>query len=107
MSNDEEAIEYTKANRRYCEEVQCCDSVDDCSETVHSTLPARASRRIPHRFPYRSLRDVVAEHFQLSMNARFTPSRVLNNHAEDQLSQFPADMLFSNTWPMQRGPLSV
>src|ERR1035437_3461285 len=64
-------------------------------------------RQFLHPAQHTSLRDVVTEHFQLSMNARCTPGRVLNNHAEDQLSQFSAHRSSSHTSPIPREPFPV
>jgi hypothetical protein len=41
------------------------------------------------------------------MNARRTPGRVLGNHAENEIAQFPADTLSSHTDSIPRKPSPI
>jgi mannose-6-phosphate isomerase class I len=49
------------------------------------------SWRSPHPTQYSSLRNIESKHFQLTVNARRTPSGVLGNHSKDEFPQLLAD----------------
>jgi hypothetical protein len=90
------------------EEVHCCDSLTMIDQKCHPPLSRFwTSRHFSHPAQHTSLRDVVTEHFQLSMDAWRAPGRVLLNHSEDRLPQFPAHRSSSHTWPMPREPFLV
>src|ERR1035437_297993 len=65
------------------------------------------SRGFPLPAQYSSLGSIEAKHFQLAMNARRAPGRVLRNHAGDEFAQFPADMLSSHGNSMPRKPRPI
>ncbi len=91
MSDDEKAIKNTEVERWHCEEVHRCD---DFTVVLQECLPSlrrlRISGRSSHPAQYRPLRNIEAQHLELAVNPRRTPGRVLGNHSEDQLAQFPA-----------------
>jgi len=52
-----------------------------------TVLPARIARRLSHPAQHGSLGNIEAEHFQLSVNARRAPGRILGDHTEDEFPQ--------------------
>jgi hypothetical protein len=108
MRNDEEAIEYAEGERRHGEEIHRGNGF---TMIVQKRRPSLCRLGIPRGFPHPALhgsfRNVEAKHLQLAVNARRSPGRVLGDHTEDQLSQFPADMSSSNAGPMPGEPFPV
>jgi hypothetical protein len=98
MRNNEEAIKHTESERRHGEEIHRCDSL---AMIAQKRRPSICRLGIPRRFSHPaqhcSLRNIEAEHLQLTVNARRTPGRVFADHAEDQLAQFQPDALSSYT----------
>ena len=105
MRDHEEAIENAEGERRHREEIH---RGNDFAMIAQKRRPSfcrlMISRSFPHPTQHRSLRNVDAKHFQFPMNARRTPGRVLGDHAEDELTQFPADTLSSRADSMPRKP---
>src|ERR1039458_4515676 len=91
MSNDEEAIENAKGDRRYGEEIHRGNCFTMIAQKCHP--PQQGTFRI-----------VEAQHLQLTVNARRAPSGILRDHAKDQFAQFPAHTLSSHGGPMPREP---
>src|ERR1035437_6079196 len=67
----------------------------------------RAPGGLTHPSQHGSFRDVVAEHFQLAMNARRTPSLVFAYHAKDKLAQFLAHTSSAHSAATPREPCPV
>jgi len=67
----------------------------------------RGPRSFPHPAQHGSLRDVEAQHFEFTMNARRAPGRVLCDHAKDEFAQFPVDASSSHASPMPREPRPI
>jgi len=105
MRNDEEAVQHTKGQRRHGKEVHRSNRFPMIAQEGHpSFFGLRASRCSPHPVQDGSLRNIEAKHRQLAMNARSSPGRVLDYHAEDGLTQFQADPFPSQTNAMPREP---
>jgi hypothetical protein len=64
-------------------------------------------RRFSHPAQHSSLRNIKAKHFHLTVNSRCAPGRILRNHAEDEITQFPADAPSSHTGSMPRKPRPI
>ena len=91
MRNGEKAIENPKRQSWDGEEVHRRNHFAMViQERGPSLRRLRVSRRLPHPALYGPLRDVGAEHLQLSMNAWRAPGRVLGHHAKDKLTQLLA-----------------
>jgi hypothetical protein len=65
------------------------------------------SRSLAHPTQHGSFRNVEAQHLQLAVNARRTPSRVVSDHAEDEVAKFPADTFSSSARSMPRKPRPI
>ena len=65
------------------------------------------SRSFSHPAQDGSLRNVEAQHLQLTVNAWRTPGGVLGDHAEDEFAQFSAYALSSRPVPMPREPRPI
>src|ERR1700682_770046 len=89
MSDHKEAIEHTESDRWHGEEVHRRDGfpvISNKGEPAFGWL--RVSRRSFHPAGNRSLRDLETEHEKLAVDARRSPSWILGDHSEDQLSNF-------------------
>jgi len=108
MRNDEEAVENAEGQPRHGKEIHRGYGL---TMIAQKGLPALrrfwTSKSFSHPRQHRSFGDVEAKHFQLTMNARRTPGRVLGDHAKDQFAQFPADAFSSHAGPMPREPRPV
>src|ERR1017187_658703 len=108
MCNDEEAMEHTKRQGRDGEEVHRRNRL---SVVVQECRPAlrrlRGSRCFPHPTKHCPLRDIEAEHRQLAMNARRTPSLVFAYHAKDKLAHFLAHTSSAHSAATPREPCPV
>jgi hypothetical protein len=105
MSNDEEAIENAKGDRRYGEEIHRGNCFTMIAQKCHPSLSWLGTpRHSPHPTQHGTFRSVEAQHLQLTVNARRAPSGILRDHAKDQLAQFPAHTLSSHGGPMPREP---
>ena len=103
MRNDEEAIENAEGQRRHGEEVHCRNGFTVITQKGRPSLRRlRILRRFPHPAQHGSLGNIEAQHFQLTMNTRRSPDRVLSNHAEDEFAQLLADTFSSHAVPMPR-----
>ncbi len=67
----------------------------------------RVSRSLSHPAQHRSLRDIEAQHLQLTMNTRRAPSRILRNHAKDEVTEFSVDALSAGARAMARQPRPI
>src|SRR6266436_3425888 len=89
VADDEEAIEHAKVDRWHREEVHGRNRfpvVSKEGEPAFSWLGI--SRRPFHPTRNGSLAEIKTEHKKLAVNARRSPGWILNNHPEDQLSNF-------------------
>jgi len=101
MRNDEEAIKHTERERRHGEEVHRGRNFAVIAEKGSpSSCRLRAPRCSPHPPQNSTLREIKAEHFQFTMNARCAPSGVLGNHPKDEFAQLFADALPSHAGSM-------
>jgi hypothetical protein len=108
MRNDEEAIEHAEGERRYGEEIHRRDGLTMVAQKCRPPLcRLRTPWRFPHPTQHGSFGNTKAEHFQLAMNTRRTPSSVLRYHAKNEITQFLADTFPSHANPMARKPLPV
>src|ERR1039457_2603898 len=97
MSNDEEAIENAKGDRRYGEEIHRGNCFTMIAQKCHPSLSWLGTpRHSPHPTQHGTFRSVEAQHLQLTVNARRAPSGILRDHAKDQLAQFSAHTLSSH-----------
>jgi hypothetical protein len=93
---------------RDCEEIH---GGDGFAVIVQKGRPSfcwfRVPRYLPHPSQHCSFRNFEAQHFQLAMDARRAPGWVLNDHAENEFAQFPADTLPARTISPSREPSPV
>jgi hypothetical protein len=105
VRNDEEAVENVNSERRYREEIHCREGF---TMIVQKGYPSLCQIRTPGRFPHpaqdRSLRNIEAQHHQLTMNPWCAPGGVFGNHAKDEFAQFFDDAFSSCAIPMPREP---
>ena len=105
MRNYEEAIQHAKVQCRHGEEVHCSEHFTVIAQKCRLPLcRLGAPRPFPHPTKHGSLRNIEAEHLQLAMNPWRTSDRVLGNHAENDLPQFPANTFSPRASPMSRKP---
>jgi hypothetical protein len=108
MGNDEEAVKHAEGKRRYREEVHCCNGLTMIAQKGSPTpCRLRTPRRFPYPALYRALRKIESKHFEFSMNSGRAPCLVLGDHAENDLSQFPAHTLSSCSAPASRKPRPI
>lgn len=108
MGNDEEAMENAECECWHGEEIHCGDGLAVIAQKRRPSLCRfGVTRRFAHPAKDGSFGDVEAKHFQLAVNARCAPGRVLGDHAKDNFAQFPANALPSRTDPMPRTPSPV
>jgi hypothetical protein len=108
MGDDEEAVENAKSQRRHGKEIHCRDGFTMVAQKGRPALCRLGTpRRFPHPAQYGSLRNLEAKHFQLTVNARSSPGRVLDDHTEDEFAQFFADAFSSHLVPMTRKPRPI
>jgi hypothetical protein len=99
MRYDEEAVENPERERRHGKEIHRSDGFTMIpQESSTSLCRPRASRRFPHPSQHRSLRAVVAEHFELAMYARRPPGLILDDHSVNQFAHFPTHAFSSRTF---------
>ena len=98
-------MNWAESERRHGEEIHRGNGF---TMIVQKRRPSLCRLGIPRGFPHPALhgsfRNVEAKHLQLAVNARRSPGRVLGDHTEDKLSQFPADTSSSNAGPMPGDP---
>ena len=108
VRNDEEAVENAEGQRRNSEEVHRGNRFTMVAQKgVPSFSQLWISGSLSHPAEHSSLRNVEAKHFQFTVNSRRAPSRVLGNHAENEITQFLADASFSHPDPMPREPRPI
>ena len=89
VTDDEKAIEHAEGDRRNSEEVHRGNRSPVFAEKGKPALGQLRISRCPfHPTRDRSLRDIKTEHEKLAMNAWRSPRWVLNNHPENQFSNF-------------------
>jgi len=89
VTDDEKAIEHAEGDRRNSEEVHRGNRFPVIAEKGKPALGRLRISRCPfHPTRDRSLRDIKTEHEKLAMNAWRSPRWVLNNHPENQFSNF-------------------
>jgi hypothetical protein len=108
MGNDKEAIENSESEARHSEEIHCSDGL---TMVLQEDAPAlgwfRVLRCALHPARDGSLGNIETEFQQLAVDARGTPSGILNNHAENQLSQVFTDPLPAEGFSTARDPIPV
>jgi hypothetical protein len=108
VADDEEAVEHAKGDRWHSEEVHGRNRFPVVSKEGEPTFGWLAfSRRPFHTTRDRSLAEIKTEHKKLAMDARRSPGRILNNHPENQLSNFLRRRLPSNPRPDSRGQFPI
>lgn len=108
MRNDEETVQHSKRQSRHSEEVHRGDGFPMVAEKIRPSLcRLRAPRRSAHPAQDGAFRNIESEHRQLAVDAWSTPRRILGNQAEDELTQFQADLFPSrtNAMPRELGPI--
>src|SRR5882762_6827621 len=108
VADDEEAIEHAKVDRWHGEEVHGRNRfpvVSKEGEPAFSWLGI--SRRPFHPTRNGSLTEIKTEHKKLAVNARRSPGWILNNHPEDQLSNFLRRRLPPHPCPDSRDQFPV
>src|SRR5260370_16516222 len=89
VTDDEKAIEHAEGDRRNSEEVHRGNRFPVIAEKGKAALGQLRISRCPfHPTRNRRLRDIKTEHEKLAMNAWRSPRWVLNNHPENQFSNF-------------------
>jgi len=89
VTDDEKAIEHAEGDRRNSEEVHRGNRSPVIAEKGKPALGQLRISRCPfHPTRDRSLRNIKTEHEKLAMNAWRSPRWVLNNHPENQFSNF-------------------
>jgi len=89
VTDDEKAIEHAEGDRRNSEEVHRGNRFPVIAEKGKAALGQLRISRCPfHQTRNRSLGDIKTEHEKLAMNAWRSPRWVLNNHPENQFSNF-------------------
>jgi len=108
MRNHKETIQRAEGERRHGEEVHRRNGFTViAAKRRPSFRRLRVPRRLSHPTQHDSLGNLEAKHPEFAMNARRSPSWILGDHAEDQLSQFPARRLPSNYGMFTRDPFPV
>ena len=108
MRNDEEAVQHTKSQRRYGEEIHCGNRFPMIAQKGRPSLCRfRTPRRSSHPAQDRSFRNIEAKHDQLTVDTRSTPGSVLSNHAEDEFSQLRADLFTAWATSVPREPCPI
>ena len=108
MADDEEAVEYSESDSWDREEIHRRNRFSVISQEGEPALGAlRISRRSLHPSRDRSFGNVEPEHQELSVDARCTPSRILSDHTEDQISNLSRDSPPSDclAYPGDRSPI--
>jgi len=91
VRNDKEAIENAEGERRHGEEIHCGNGLAVITQKGRPWLcRLRIPGSLPHPTQDGSFRNIVAEHFQLAVDSRCSPSRVLGYQAEYELPQLSA-----------------
>jgi hypothetical protein len=105
MRNHKEAVEYAEGQRWHGEEVHGGDGFTMVAQKGRPSLyRLRTPLHSMHPTQHSSFGDIETEHFQFAMNPRRSPGSVLSDHAENDLSQFPADAFSSCAGPVPREP---
>src|SRR5258708_33389784 len=108
VADDEEAIERAKGDGWYGEEVHGRNHFPVVSKEGEPTFGwLGVSRRPFHPTRDRSLAVIKTEHKKLAMHARRCPGWILNDHPENQLSNFLRRRLPSNPRPDSRRQFPV
>jgi hypothetical protein len=108
MCDDEEAIKHTERECRQSEEVHRCDNFTVIAEKCRPSLGRLGTpRSFPHPTQNGSLRDIEAEHSELTVDAWRSPSLVLSHHAEDQFAEFFARRPSTDANPLPRKPSPI
>ena len=108
MRDNEEAVENVEVQRRYGKEVHRSNGLTMVAQKCCPSLcRLRTPRCLPQPAQHASFGNIEAEHLQLAMNSWRTPGRVLGNHAENDLPQFPAHAFPSRTSPVSRNPRPI
>jgi hypothetical protein len=108
MRNDEEAVQNAESECRNGEEVHCGNRLTMVAQERRPPFCRLGiARRFSHPAQHGSLGNIEAEHFQLSVNARRAPGRILGDHTEDEFPQFPTDALSSHAVSIPRKPRPV
>ena len=103
MRDHEEAVQYTKGQRRHGKEVHRSNGFTMIAQKRRPSLcRLRPPWCLPHPAQHCPLGNIEAEHPQLAVNAWCTPGWVFGNHAEDEFSQFNADALPARVSSMPR-----
>jgi hypothetical protein len=108
VADEEEAIEHAKGDRWHGEEVHGRNRFTVVSKEGEPAFGwLGISRRPFHPTRDRSLAEIKTEHKKLAVDARRSPGWILNNHPEDQLSNFLGRRLPPNPRPDSRGQFPV
>ena len=108
MSDDEEAILNTEVKCRHGDEVDGGNGFTMVTKERDPPLGRLwISRSLAHPTQHGPFRNAEAQHLQLAVNAKRTPSRVVSDHPEDEVAKFPADTFSSSARSMPRKPLPI
>src|SRR5258708_37268215 len=89
VTDDKKTIQHAQGDRRNSQEVHRGNRFPVIAEKGKAALGQLRISRCPfHPTRNRSLRDIKTEHEKLAMNAWRSPRWVLNNHPENQCSNF-------------------
>ena len=108
MRDNKEAVKHAKSQRRHGKEIHGSDSFTMVAQKCRPPLCRLwTSRRFPHPAQHCSLGNLEAQHFEFAMDARRTPGRVLDNHAEDKFTHFFSDAFSSRSISTPREPRPI
>ena len=89
VGDDEETVEHPKTDCRHSEEIHRSDSFSMISKKGEPALSwFRTSRRSSHPAGDSPFGNIKTQHEKLTMDAWCAPSRILSDHAQNQISDF-------------------
>jgi len=110
VTDHEKAVEKAKSDRGDGEEIHCCNGLAVIPKKCQPTFGQLwISRRPPHPARDRSFGYIKSKHQKFSVNMWRSPRRVLRNHAENQIADFPRHALSPNdvSTPGDRTPVQL
>jgi hypothetical protein len=108
MTDNEEAVEQTKSHCQDSEKIHGCDSF---AMVPQKCEPSFRGLRISWNASYptrnRSFGNIEPGHQEFPVNSRRAPSRIINDHSQDQITNFFRDSLPANhsSSPRDRTPI--
>ena len=108
MQDDKEAIEHAECESGYGEEIHSGDGFAMIAQECRpSFCRPWVLRRFPHPVQHGPLRNVESQHPELAMNARCSPSGIIHDDTEDQVTQLLTRRFSTATDSLPRDPIPV